>query len=204
MRWFLGDDVFGKYYGAWWRTANEYIATGGDLKATITELFNLQYFNQIAPDRYNKVRRPLNLVIAFLRATGARQSPSSPEANRWLEQLAAMSQLPGYRPSPDGYPEENDPWLGTMLPRLEFLYEACFNENGLNLRAAQLDVIFPPSLTVGELADKANKYVFGGGLPNSEENAIQAYLDGMTASLEDIKRTALFLTFASPSYQYLY
>ena len=201
--WFLGDDVFNRYYQAWVRTATALHLSGCDLKEGVRELFNEQYYAQIAPASHERVRRPLNLVIALKRATGAAINTQSLNPFKWLEQLYKMGQVPGWWPAPDGFPVENDAWTGSMQARIEFLHDAFLGDNGLLVPASALTSIFPASVPTTQYAQTANNHVFGGCLPATEVSAIQGYLTGGSPPAGDLRLWALFLTMSAPSYQYL-
>jgi uncharacterized protein (DUF1800 family) len=87
--------------------------SAGDIRATLRALFGSTAFRQ---SRGTLVKRPLRYVVSALRATDARTA-CSPEL---LEALARMGHAPFQYPTPDGYPIEAQPWLGTLLWRWNF------------------------------------------------------------------------------------
>jgi uncharacterized protein (DUF1800 family) len=93
--------------------AEEFVSSGGDSRATLRKLFSTEEF---LTSRGNKFKRPFHFVVSALRATRA-----STDAERQLTSyLERMGHVPFHYPTPDGYPEEPEPWLGTMLWRWNF------------------------------------------------------------------------------------
>ena len=203
IQWLIGDDVTGRYYNAWVRSATVFNQTGGDMKATVRELFDESHFDEIAIAPAEKVRRPLNLVVALKRATNATITTQSWE---WLSQLYKMGQVSGWWAAPNGHPPQNDKWTGSMQARIEFLYRTLIDnetdDNGLVIADAALDAIFPSAIPLSEYASRANKHVFGDCLPPAEEAEIDDFLMNSLGANDDPRKWALFLTMAAPSYQY--
>jgi uncharacterized protein (DUF1800 family) len=71
---------------------------------------------EFAASAGRKVRRPFGFVVAALRALAA-DTHADPAL---LEFLARLGQPPFQHPTPDGYPEEPEPWMGTLLWRWNF------------------------------------------------------------------------------------
>ncbi len=95
------------------RVAEVFLAEGGDIVATLRGLFETSEFRA---HRGNLFKRPLHFVVSALRATGAATDCGPPV----LEALERMGHAPFQYPSPDGYPLEAAPWLGTLLWRWNF------------------------------------------------------------------------------------
>jgi len=91
-------------------TAAAFLDSGGDIRATLRALFTTADFRA---SRGNLFKRPLRFVLGALRATGAKTNCGPPV----IEYLERMGQLPFQYPTPDGYPLEAQPWLGTLLWR---------------------------------------------------------------------------------------
>jgi uncharacterized protein (DUF1800 family) len=85
----------------------------GDIRATLRALFATDAFQQ---QRGNKIKRPFNFIVSALRATGADTDAGLPI----IDYLRRMGHAPFNYPTPDGYPEQAAPWMGTLLWRWNF------------------------------------------------------------------------------------
>lgn len=101
--------------------AQALVQSRGDIPTALVALFRSQPFqNPTAP----KFKRPFNFLVSALRATAA--DVHQPDA--LLDYLARMGHSPFQYPTPDGYPEEAEPWYGSMLWRWHFVYALSRNE----------------------------------------------------------------------------
>jgi len=101
--------------------AGAFSASGGDIRHTLTALFKSDAFrNPTAP----KFKRPFNFLVSALRASSAEVH----QCDALLDYLARMGHSPFQYPTPDGYPEEAEPWYGSMLWRWHFVYALSRNE----------------------------------------------------------------------------
>jgi uncharacterized protein (DUF1800 family) len=107
---FIADDPSAAAVEA---VANRFIASDGDIRATLRELFATDEFRA---RRGIKFKRPFNYVVSVLRATGAETDAGL----ELVDYLRRMGHAPFNHPTPDGYPEEAAPWLGTLLWRWNF------------------------------------------------------------------------------------
>jgi uncharacterized protein (DUF1800 family) len=82
-------------------------------------LFATEEFRQ---SRGTKFKRPFHYVVSALRATEAEIAPVPNRHNDGplYQVLRRMGHAPFDYPTPDGYPEEAAPWLGTLLWRWHF------------------------------------------------------------------------------------
>jgi uncharacterized protein (DUF1800 family) len=85
----------------------------GDIRTTLRALFATDAFRH---QRGNKFKRPFNYIVSALRATGARTDAGLPI----IDYLRRMGHAPFNYPTPDGYPEQAAPWMGTLLWRWNF------------------------------------------------------------------------------------
>ena len=210
INWFLGDfdpmdGPTAEFYNHWLRVAVAFWQSQGDLNATVRTLFDEAHLAESRPGPYRKVRKPLNYAIALLRATGPEHTPAS--GIEWMSQpFLKMQQVPGYWPAPNGFPADNEAWTNSVVARFEFVHRLVFDPTlGFNFSPARLSALFPMSTRTG-MAQRANDILFGGGLPGPEVAAIDSYLLALPtgASLDDVKREAIVMTFSAPSYQFLY
>ncbi|MDZ4860739.1 MAG: DUF1800 domain-containing protein [Candidatus Hydrogenedentes bacterium] len=85
----------------------------GNIKMTLRALFGCDAF-RAATDQ--KFKRPLRFVASALRATAADTTPN----DALYQYLLRMGHTPFQYPTPDGYPEEAEHWVNTMLWRWHF------------------------------------------------------------------------------------
>ncbi len=92
-------DVFGK--------------SQGDIRQTLRALFQTGEF-WLA--RGNKFKRPFTFLVSALRATNARTDCGL----AIIDYLKRMGHAPFNYPTPEGYPDQAPPWMGTLLWRWNF------------------------------------------------------------------------------------
>ena len=129
--------------------------------------------------RGGKFKRPHHFIVSALRATGAETDAGKPVASF----LDRMGHAPFQYPTPDGYPEESAPWMGTLLWRWNFAVALAENK----IKGTKLDA--------KNLATRA------GG-----EAQLLAHLLGRKASAEEQQAcvesgASLALALASPTFQ---
>jgi uncharacterized protein (DUF1800 family) len=158
------------------QVAAVFARTGGDIRATLASLFATEHFRN---HRGNKFKRPFNFVASSLRAAAAR-TDSSLEI---IDYLHRMGQAPFNYPTPEGYPEQAGPWMGTLLWRWNFA--AALSQN--RIKGTQVSL------------DDLRKHAGG-------DEALMAHLLGRkaTATESDAYRESgagLALLLASPAFQ---
>jgi len=150
--------------------------TGGDIRAALAILFATDDFRNC---RGNKFKRPFNFVASALRAAGA-DTDSSLEI---VGYLGRMGHAPFNYPTPDGYPEQAAPWMGTLLWRWNFAVALSRNQ------------IKGTSVNLGRLRKNA------GG-----DEALMAHVLGRKPTAEEARayrdsEAGLALLLASPAFQ---
>ena len=156
--------------------ADTFTATSGDIKKTLQTLFDSTEFMAA---RGGKVKRPFHFVVSTLRATGAR-SDAGPVLQDYL---LRMGHAPFQYPTPDGYPEEAQPWMATLLWRWKFALEF----SGPGLKGTRVD---PARLTASAGGPARLAAHFLGRRPTpAESNALAA------------SGQSLGLLIASPAFQ---
>ncbi len=96
--------------------AQAFTASAGDIRQTLRTLLETPEFLSA---RGSKVKRPFHFVVSTLRATAAR-SDAGPVLQDYL---LRMGHAPFQYPTPDGYAEEAQPWMATLLWRWKFALE---------------------------------------------------------------------------------
>ena len=87
--------------------------SGGDIAATLRAVFATPEF---AASRGGLLKRPMRFVLSALRALDARTDGGT----ALVAHLERMGHAPFAFPTPDGYPLEPQPWLGSLLWRWKF------------------------------------------------------------------------------------
>jgi uncharacterized protein (DUF1800 family) len=95
------------------QAASVFQKTAGDIKAVLRAIFSTEEFWQA---KGSKFKRPFTFVASALRATGAKTDAGL----ALIEHLKRMGHAPFNYPTPDGYPDQAAPWVGTLLWRWKF------------------------------------------------------------------------------------
>jgi uncharacterized protein (DUF1800 family) len=158
------------------RVASAFTSSRGNIASTMRSLVTTPEFMAA---RRTKLKRPFHFVVSALRATDAR-TDGGPALH---EMLRRMGHAPFQFPTPDGYPDDEAAWLGTLLWRWNFA--AAFAGNRIEgTRVA------PDSL----------RNALGG------EDGLRAHLLGRTATAAEreilaVSPDSLALLIASPAFQ---
>lgn len=103
------------------RIADEFTRTSGDIKSLLRVIFHSDEF---AASRGQLFKRPFRFIVSSLRAVGADTHAHPP----LMEYLQRMGQGLFQHPTPDGYPDEETPWLGTLLWRWNYAFSLAGNK----------------------------------------------------------------------------
>lgn len=95
------------------RLSKVFRSGGGEIRPVLRELFASPEFEAA---RGAKLKRPFHYIASCLRFLGADTHAHAP----LIEFLQRMGQAPFGHPTPDGYPDDARPWLGTLLWRWNF------------------------------------------------------------------------------------
>ena len=148
----------------------------GDIKETLRALFGTEAFRDT---RGTKFKRPFHFVASALRSTDA----DTDVAPAVIEYLMRMGHAPFNYPTPDGYPEDASPWMGTLLWRWNFAVALGSNQ----IKGTSVNLFALKKSFGGELALMAH---FLGRAPTEEER--EAY---------DQSGAGLALLLGSPGFQ---
>jgi uncharacterized protein (DUF1800 family) len=113
VRRFVADDPPATMVDACVTTWRE---TGGDIRAVVRTLLNHPEFDT-APLR---LKRPFELLVSLLRATGARYDGN----DDLIYRLDRLGHRPFAWPTPDGYPDTAVEWSGNVLGRWNLALDA--------------------------------------------------------------------------------
>jgi hypothetical protein len=114
------------------KVAAEFTRTHGDIKCVLRVLFSSTEF---AKSRGQLLKRPLKFMVSAMRALRV-----DTQADRaLLEPLQRMGHGLFQYPTPDGYPDEELPWMGTLMWRWNFaLALAGGKQNGVQVDLHEL------------------------------------------------------------------
>ncbi len=168
--------------------AEVYRQHDGDLKAMLRHLLLSEELYAAPP----KLKRPFRFVASALRGLAADTFVGRPI----LGYLERLGQMPAQYPTPDGYPDEAEPWMGGLLWRWRFVSDLASNRVGKTrvdlpallalLKAGQGEAGGPVGLVAGHLLGRA---------PGAAEQAALARVADEPAALAG-------LVMASPAYQF--
>ncbi len=172
------------------RVAQVFKQTDGDIKSMLREVLHSEEFKTA---RGAKFKRPFHFIVSCLRSLGADTHAHQP----LIEYLLRMGQAPFQHPTPDGYPDEAAPWLGTLLWRWNF---------ALTLAANQMPSVHvdPQRLVraIGGLSPSSLLPHFIGRAGTAAElKALDDYAASQRLETNERKAELLGLVLASPAFQ---
>lgn len=173
------------------RVATVFTQTDGDTKSLLRVILTSGEFRA---SKGAKLKRPFQFVVSCLRSMGADTHAHA----QLIEYLTRMGQGLFQYPTPDGYPDEAAPWLGTLLWRWNFAFA---------LAAGQVPSV---SVSLDRLIDAVGAsdnpailipHFIGRRGSTSEIGALDEYTAGR-ALTDDRNRAELAgLILASPAFQ---
>jgi hypothetical protein len=115
------------------------------------------------------------------------------------EYLARLGQRHFYWPTPDGYPDRDEAWLGNLQPRWQFALALANNEiDGTRLDLAGLLTALNAH-TPEEITDQLANLLLGQPLAASERTAL---LTALTKADDELPRVLVAGFVASPAFQW--
>jgi len=147
--------------------AAEFTRTHGEITCVLRALFNTQDF---ALSQGRLLKRPFKFMVSAMRALAA----DTQAEKSVLEPLQRMGHGLFQYPTPDGYPDEELPWMGTLMWRWNFgLGLAAGKQNGVRVElwrlAKSLGVKNDPSAWFAYLVGRAPKPEELAALKNADE-----------------------------------
>ena len=176
------------------RVAETFQNTKGEIKPVLKTLFLSTEFTQ-SPGK--KLKRPFRFLASALRSLGADTNAARP----LLKYLLRLGQAPFGYPTPDGYPDETTPWLGTLLWRWNFALALASNR----IEGTKVDLDELSQAIGGETRTDwtlpLQRHLLGRD-PSTEERAITERMLNTATGSEDERRAQLVaLLVASPAFQ---
>jgi uncharacterized protein (DUF1800 family) len=177
------------------RVAGVFSAQKGEIKPVVREILTSQEFSE---NRGNKFKRPFRFVATTLRALGA----DTFAKGGLTEYLTRMGHGPFQYPTPDGYPEEMLPWLGTLLWRWNFAMAVAFNE--LDSVTVPLEALKSALLSKKQpyiSADLLIRYLVGRSSSREEVDVLKAFQENPDGAGGAHLSELLGLVISSPAFQ---
>jgi uncharacterized protein (DUF1800 family) len=172
------------------RVAKVFIQTGGEIKSLLREIL---FSNEFKAARGVKFKRPFHFIVSSLRLLGADTHAHQP----LIEYLLRMGQAPFQHPTPDGYPDEAAPWLGTLLWRWNFALALAANQvPSVNVPTRQL-----VEAIGGSSPAKLLPHFIGRMGTPAELKALELYVMNHGLETNERKAELLGLILASPAFQ---
>jgi hypothetical protein len=142
-----------------------------------------------------KLKRPMHHFVSALRGTNATVTTLGSLRN----QLLAAGHLPFYWPTPDGYPDKLESWVGGVIPRWNF--GASLLNGNLSGLSVNVTTFLNAANTAAAIVDRINGALFGGTMPAAQKSVIENYLlPNPPTNLK--KQEAIGLAIGAPSFQW--
>jgi uncharacterized protein (DUF1800 family) len=176
------------------RAAAEFRAADLDIRALVRPVLLSEEF---AASRGAKVKRPRHFVVGALRALAA-DTHADPGLLAFLDRLG---QAPFQYPTPDGYPDEPEPWMGTLLWRWNFaLSLASGRVPGARVDLAAIVAAAGGERAVRSPADLAPLFL-GRRATSAERAAVEGHARGPLSADRARFAEGVGLLLASPAFQ---
>jgi hypothetical protein len=179
--------------------ARTFIDTDGDIRAVLRTILFSDEFWQAPP----KFKRPFEYTVSLLRQIGA--DMTSPVRDPLFGYLQRMGHLPFNWVFPDGYPDVESRWMGSLLDRWSLAIEAVQGTlPGVRVdllgTAAQQGISGDPQEVIAFFA----ALMLGRSLTQNESDALTRFVQRTASdgSAQSIVTDAVSLIAASPAYQY--
>jgi len=175
-------------------------ATDGDIRQVMRHILTSKEFMASAGQ---KLRRPLDVVVALMRVTKAKIDDGS----ILYDTLNEMGQVPFFWHPPNGYPDAARAWMNTngLLARWNAAFAIVDPGEG-NSVTVDLDALAPKTLNAAEMVDTAITRLFGGSVSRTDRDLLVTLLSsegGLTADNVAERRALLLgLLLASPYFQW--
>ncbi len=176
------------------RVATVFTETDGDIKSLLRAIL---LSNEFSASRGQKLKRPFHFVVSSLRLVGADTHAHQP----LIEYLNRMGQGLFQHPTPDGYPDEAQPWLGTLLWRWNFAFALVSEQTpAVSVPLRQLIDAIGGQGTEPITAAKLFPHFVGRAATAVELAAFDRYVNSPTIAPES-QAELIGLMLASPAFQ---
>ena len=174
------------------KAAQTFLKTEGDIKSVLRVI--LLDGLPLAQPRY---KRPANFVLSSLRMLNIETDGAAPQ-----EHLLRMGQSYFNWPTPDGYPDRSESWMGNLMPRWQFAFELIRNE--MNGTKHNLKALMDASIAdnIQDEIDAVSTLLLGAPLsPVTRDELIDSVISA-GASEEETMQIVTAGIIASPAFQW--
>ena len=172
------------------KTAAVFAQTDGDIRATVRAVLTSEEF---AASAGAKFKTPFRFVVGALRALGADTHAHAP----LVEYLTRMGQGVFQYPTPDGYPDEAAPWVGTLLWRWNLAFALVAGKvPTVKVAMDKLTAAIAAGAKDGETFEALFRYFVGRSPASHEREALTEAAKGPGAAGD-----LAALVLASPAFQ---
>lgn len=187
-RWLLGENAPSSVVRD---VESAYVVSNGDIKEMIRAALRPNHFAAAAP----KYKRPWHVVISALRSLSANVSSSI--GLRWW--LTVVGQTRFGWPTPDGYPDETEFWVGLILPRWNF--GADLLAGAITGASVDTSAMFLGLTSGQQIVARMDELLCGGEMSAYERERILTYMQPAPTSYA-AQREALGLIIGCPTFQW--
>lgn len=191
-------------------TAKVFLDSDGDLKTTVRHVFGTDAFWASSGKKF---RRPLEQVVAMMRALQPALSVTPAGREHFIWALETMGHKPFHWFPPNGYPNVAPAWISTsgLLNRWNFAMVLPYaSEDWFDGVTLALDDYLPQAETVGAWLEDSSQMLRGITLGDAERDALTTFVADttdpdypVTAELRADKRAAVTgLLLASARFQW--
>jgi hypothetical protein len=188
-RWFLGESVPTSVEDA---VAQSFLTTGGDIKAMLRVILRPEHLADAAP----KIKRPVHLVVAALRALRVDLVGGWGASIR--AQLLSMGMVPFSWGPPDGYPDSDAYWGGLLYARWNFC--GLLAAGSIPGAVPSVAVLFEGTTDLSTVVYQIGANVFGFEYPPGEINRLKQHL-GASPIPATLQMETVGLALSGPTFQ---
>lgn len=175
--------------------ARDFSSSGGDIKTLVRTILKDDDFKNASD---TKLKRPFHFIVSALRSLGADTHAS----DELIEYLTRMGHGPFQYPTPDGYPDEAAPWIGTLLWRWNFAFALASNTvKGVNVSVDRLMQAIGTSEKDNEFHAQLFTHFIGRQQSADEKEALNAYSAKRTFVNATHRAELVGLILSSPAFQ---
>jgi uncharacterized protein (DUF1800 family) len=174
------------------KAVQTFLHTNGDIRSVLRVIL----LNGL-PLAQPKYKRPANFVLSALRMTNAETNGVAIQNH-----LLRMGQFYFNWPTPDGYPDRGESWMGNLMPRWQFAFELIRNEIGGTQHNLKMLMDVSMSDNLQDDMDAVSSLLLGSPLaPVARDELIDSVLSAGATDEETLQIVTAGLI-ASPAFQW--
>ena len=181
------------------RSAQAFLDSGGEIRAMLRPLL----FGSIRQDApLPKFKRPLHFITSAIRTLNI-QTDGGLGVQDFL---GRMGQLAYGWPTPDGYPDQSQAWLGNLAPRWQFSLALASNEidgTRLDLPALFSTANLATGSTALDYLNTLSRLLLGAPLPPTLAQQVLAAFQDSGVSQSDLPVALVSTLLSSPQFQWM-